>query len=117
VSAQFDLVTFDTPDTEGLAAFWCAAMHLHITEHEDSSRWLVLSDAAGIRRLGLQRGVARPGGVHLDLVCAADEFSGEVDRLVGLGARLVSPVRAEPYGAIANMSDPDGNAFDLCAYA
>jgi len=25
-------------------------------------------------------------------------------------------MRSEPYGLIANFSDPDGNLFDLCAY-
>ncbi len=33
-----------------------------------------------------------------------------------LGARLVAPPRREPYGSIANLCDPDGNPFDLCAY-
>jgi predicted enzyme related to lactoylglutathione lyase len=117
MTARFDLVTIDTPDTERLAVFWCAVLDLHESEREDGDRWLVLSSADGHRRVGLQRGAHRPGGTHLDLVCEVDEFGAEVARLVALGARLVAPVRAESYGSIANLADPDGNAFDLCAYA
>jgi len=116
MSSSFDLVTIDSPQPVVLAVFWCAALTLYEAQREDGDRWLVLSDAAGVRRIGLQRGVHRPGGVHLDLVCRPDEFTGEVARLVALGAGLVQPPRHEPYGSIANLVDPDGNQFDLCAY-
>jgi predicted enzyme related to lactoylglutathione lyase len=54
--------------------------------------------------------------MHLDLVCEPADFDSEVERLVGLGARLAAPPRREAYGSIANLADPDGNPFDLCAY-
>ncbi len=116
MSSSFDLVTIDSPQPRLLAEFWCAALTLHETQCEDGDRWLVLSDMTGVRRLGLQRGTHRPGGTHLDLVCPPDDFPDEVARLVALGAGLVLPPRHEPYGAIANLMDPDGNHFDLCAY-
>jgi catechol 2,3-dioxygenase-like lactoylglutathione lyase family enzyme len=116
VTSQFDLVTIDSPDTERAARFWMEALGLHEVEREDIDRWIVLADQGGTRRIGLQRGQARRGGVHLDLSCAPEVFTAEVDRLVSLGARLVQPVRRETYGSIANLADPDGNAFDLCAY-
>jgi hypothetical protein len=75
VTAIFDLVTIDTPDTGRLARFWCAALGLVEVEREDGDRWLVLAEAGnGLRRIGLQRGVHRGGGVHLDLSCGLDEF-------------------------------------------
>lgn len=114
--AAFDLVTIDTPAPERLAEFWIAALGLHESEREDVDRWIVLSDTAGVRRIGLQRGVHRPGGMHLDLACGAHEFDAEVGRLQTLGASLRGHARHEPYGSIANLLDPDGNAFDLCAY-
>ena len=116
MSSSFDLVTIDAPQPDVLASFWCAALTLHETQREDGDRWLVLSDGNGVRRIGLQRGVRRPGGMHLDLACRPDEFTGEVARLVALGAGLVQPSRRESYGSIANLLDPDGNQFDLCAY-
>jgi predicted enzyme related to lactoylglutathione lyase len=116
VVASFDLVTLDVPRPDDSARFWCAALALHESEREDGDRWIVLSSAEGTRRIGLQRGEARPGGVHLDLVCADDEFGAEVARLVALGCTLSAPARVEPYGSIANLVDPDGYAIDLCAY-
>lgn len=116
MTAAFDLVTIDTPDVDRASAFWCAALDLHEVEREDVDRWVVLADHAGVRRVGLQRGVARPGGVHLDLTCRTDEFDATLGHVVDLGARVDGDVRREPYGVIANLRDPDGYAFDLCAY-
>ena len=115
--ARFDLITVDTADTDRLAAFWCGALALHESQREDDGRWIVLSTADGIRRIGLQRGAHRPGGPHVDLVCDGGEFDVERLRLIGLGAVEQRPPRHEPYGAIVNLADPDGNLFDLCAYA
>lgn len=116
MTAEFDLVTIDSPDPPALARFWCEALGLHETEREDGGRWIALADRAGVRRLGLQRGTHRAGGVHLDLRCSDAEFDPETARLVAAGAILLSRPRAEPYGRIANLADPDGNAFDLCSY-
>ena len=65
MTSVFDLVTFDSPSPDVAAAFWCAALTLHETEREDGDRWIVLSDGHGVRRIGLQRGSAHPGTVHL----------------------------------------------------
>jgi catechol 2,3-dioxygenase-like lactoylglutathione lyase family enzyme len=116
VTARFDLVTFDSPRPDRLARFWTEVLGLHEVEREDGDRWIVLADGAGVRRIGIQRGTTVPGSVHLDLACDPAAFDGEVERLCAAGAVLVSPVRMEPYGAIANLVDPDGNALDLCAY-
>jgi predicted enzyme related to lactoylglutathione lyase len=116
MGARLDLVTFDSPDIERLAAFWSAAIDLHEVEREDGDRWIVLADGDDRRCLGLQRGAQRGGSVHLDLACRAEEFDAEVQRLLDLGARVLSPPRHESYGSIVNLTDPDGNAFDLCAY-
>ena len=116
MSTRFDLVTIDTPHTDAAAAFWCAALGLVETGREDVDRWIVLAEPDGSRRIGLQRGESRPGGVHLDLVCAIHEFAPERSRLLTLGATETRPPREEPYGAIANFAAPDGTLFDLCAY-
>jgi predicted enzyme related to lactoylglutathione lyase len=114
--SRFDLVTLDVADLERMAAFWCAALELHETQREDGERWIVLSSADGVRRIGLQRGEPKPGSVHLDLACAPEEFAAELRRLTALGAKAGSEPRFEPYGSIANLADPEGNPFDLCAY-
>ena len=116
MTTRFDLVTFDSPDTDRLATFWARALHLVETEREDGDRWIVLSDSAGVRRIGVQRGAVRAGSVHLDLACDPLDFDRELERLAALGAHLIAPARREPYGSIANLRDPDGNPFDLCGY-
>ena len=115
-ASRFDLVTIDAADTDAIAAFWSAALDLHEVEREDGNRWIVLADVDGRRRLGVQSGVQRPGSMHLDLVCDIDDFDAELVRIVRLGAVQLGPPRIEPYGSIANLADPDGNLFDLCAY-
>ena len=116
MAARFDLVTIDSPHPGVLAVFWAAALGLEETEREDGDRWIVLSDSDGVRRIGIQRGASRVGGIHLDIRCTPAEFELEASRLVALGAVAMTPPRREPYGMIANLADPDGNAFDLCAY-
>mgnify|MGYP003526415102 FL=1 len=116
MSARFDLVTLDVREPERMRAFWTEALDLFETEREDGDRWIVLSDRAGVRRIGLQRGEPRAGTVHLDLACPAEDFESELQRLVSLGAVPMRPARHEQYGSIVNLADPEGNAFDLCAY-
>lgn len=116
MATRFDLVTLDVEHPDATAAFWSDALGLVETEREDVDRWIVLSSADGVRRIGLQHGAHRPGSVHLDLVCDPDEFAAERERLLSLGAAETRPPRTEPYGSIANLADPEGNLFDLCAY-
>lgn len=114
--SHFDLVTLDSPAPDESAAFWSSALRLVEADREDGDRWIVLAEPDGTRRLGIQRGTTRAGSVHLDLACRPGEFDAEIARLRSLGATVVD-VRAEPYGRIANLHDPDGTPFDLCAYA
>ena len=114
--ARFDLVTLNAPQPNLLARFWSDALGLVETEREDGDRWIVLSDPTGSRRIGVQRGETVAGSVHLDLRCERSEFESELQRLRAIGASLLPPPRVEPYGSIANLVDPDGNVFDLCAY-
>ena len=114
--AAFDIVTIDTPDTVALSGFWCAALDLVELEREDGTRWIAIGHADGTRVLGFQTGAHRPSGTHVDLAGALDEFQTELDRLGSLGADAGEP-RIEPYGSIVNLTDPDGNPFDLCAYS
>lgn len=116
MNTRFDLVTIDSSDTDALARFWSLALGLHEVEREDVDRWIVLADGEGTRRIGVQRGPTVRGSIHLDLTCRAEEFDSEVARLLALGAVALAPPRHEPYGSIANLADPDGNRFDLCAY-
>jgi predicted enzyme related to lactoylglutathione lyase len=114
--SRLDLVTLNVAEPDRVAAFWSEALDLHETEREDGDRWVVLSSAEGVRRIGLQRGTPTRGSIHLDLACSPEDFDDEVTRLVRLGATTTRPPRVEDYGSIANLADPEGNLFDLCAY-
>jgi predicted enzyme related to lactoylglutathione lyase len=116
MAVSFDLVTFDAPTPDDLAAFWASVLGMVETEREDGDRWIVLSTVDGVRRIGIQKGATKAGSTHLDLSCRPEVFATELARLIQLGAVEVSPPRHEPYGSIANLADPDGNLFDLCAY-
>jgi predicted enzyme related to lactoylglutathione lyase len=116
MTARFDLVTLDAEHPDRIASFWAAALDLDEVEREDGDRWIVLAERSGQRRIGVQRGAPRVGSVHLDLACDPTAFVAEVARLVGLGARVVGGPRVERYGSIVNLVDPEGTAFDLCAY-
>lgn len=116
MTARFDLITFDSPDPDRAAQFWCAALGLVVGEREDDGRWMMLSGTDRVWRLGLQRGVVVAGSVHLDLTCGADEFDATMHRFVDEGAVALGAPRDEPYGRIVNFADPDGNLFDLCTY-
>ena len=116
---RFDLVTMDAADSTALAGFWSEACQLEEVEREDDGRWIVLADSSGARRIGIQRlptPTFHPGRLHFDLAIEPDRLDAEVARLVALGATLLGPVREEPYGAIANLADPEGNRFDVCGY-
>jgi predicted enzyme related to lactoylglutathione lyase len=117
VISQFDLVTMDVADPARQSAFWRAVLDLIETEVEDGDRWIVLTSRDLVRRIGLQRGRPRQGTVHLDLMCSLEAFDRELARLTGLGATVLGAPRREPYGSIVNLADPEGNLFDLCAYA
>ncbi len=116
MNSRFDLVTLDSPTPDALARFWSEVLDLHEVEREDGDRWIVLADVHGRRCIGLQRGATRPGSVHLDVACVPEAFEEELSRIRSLGAATLGEPRREPYGSIANLVDPDGNPFDLCAY-
>ncbi|CAB4572804.1 unannotated protein [freshwater metagenome] len=113
---SFDLITIDTPRTDFLGDFYASVLGLQESEREDVDRWIVFSDASGVRRLGFQRGAHKSGCVHLDFSCEVEDFDVERSRILSLGATETREPRVESYGRIANFADPDGNLFDLCAY-
>ncbi|MGH3199062.1 MAG: VOC family protein [Streptosporangiaceae bacterium] len=89
-------VVIDSRHPASLARFWAAVL-----EVEASSR--------GTPRLFFQlvpESKLVKNRVHLDLACA--DVAAEVERLAGLGARVL----AEQEGWVT-MADPEGNEFDV----
>ena len=91
--------------------FWRSALRYEPREPA-SGDWVVLRDPEGSGpNLSLQardRPSGRRSWLHLDLY--ADDRDGEVERLVGLGARRY-PWRYRPNADFVVLEDPDGNLF------
>jgi hypothetical protein len=119
-------VVFDSRHPASLARFWASALEgyeiapydeaeldrLHaagIEDPEDDPTVLVEPPAGGSPRLWFQRvpeSKLVKNRVHLDLTCT--DVGAEVERLTGLGARLLA--RQEQW---VTMADPEGNEFDV----
>jgi hypothetical protein len=71
---------------------------------------------AGLGRRLLFQTVPEPKSVknriHLDIIVGPDDHEAEVERLVALGATVVS-VHDGPDGKWTLLTDPEGNEFDV----
>ncbi|MBB2933114.1 putative enzyme related to lactoylglutathione lyase [Amycolatopsis bartoniae] len=105
-------VAVDCHDAEALAAFWRAALG-----YPDTKRW---RDAKGVEYVQLEGDgpmlLFQPvddekvvkNRLHLDLAPTDGSQAEEVDRLVGLGAKVVAD---EPEFPWIVLTDPEGNEF------
>lgn len=102
-------------DLDRAAAFWAAALHLHVSDEWSSPSWRTLTGPGGDRVLGLMRSASPPEPrprLHLDLlVDTTDEQDAEVARLTSLGATRPAwdDYPADPDFVV--LADPDGNVF------
>jgi len=110
-------VGIDCADVEAQARFWTAA--LGYQRHGAWEQYLTLLAPEGVAgpKLVLQE-VAEPKSpaknrLHLDVI-VGDDVDGEVERLVGLGARRLSDAFEEAGTRWVVMADPEGNEFCVC---
>ncbi len=96
-----------------MAAFWKAALHYEVERTDPNGGFVILCDPEGrgpnvsIDQAPSRR-TGKRGWIHLDLY--TDDQAGEVERLVGLGARRY-PWRYHPGADFVVLEDPDGNLF------
>lgn len=105
-------IVVDCTDLPRMIAFWSAALG-YVPRDAPEPDGVVLKDPSG-RGPNLNLSLSGEGPLeeyrlHLDLY--ATHPTEEVDRLIGLGARLVRPF-AKGHD-FATLSDPDGNLFDV----
>jgi predicted enzyme related to lactoylglutathione lyase len=99
-------------DLELMTRFWTQALHLAPYSESDGGGFRVLRGAAG--RLSLQVAdtpVTARDQMHLDLY--TDDQAAEVERMTGLGARVVRR-NQDPDDSYVVMADPEGNEFCVC---
>lgn len=114
---RFDAVVIDCHDPERLATFWCSLLGVEVRGRWEQYVGLhPMTD--GQPRLVLQRTQdPRPpkNTVHLDLhTSSTQSLAGEVERAVGLGARLVETYDGE-VASWRTLADPEGNLFCIVA--
>jgi predicted enzyme related to lactoylglutathione lyase len=100
-------------DMELMTRFWSRALHLVPSSDADGDDFRVLHGEHGSVSLQLSRtAVSGRGHMHLDLY--SDDQTAEVERLAGLGARVVRH-HQEPDDDFVVMTDPEGNEFCVAA--
>jgi catechol 2,3-dioxygenase-like lactoylglutathione lyase family enzyme len=110
MTSRIGEIIFDCADPEASAAFWCAALGYRVTERDDigvaiaghpTAPTILLVRAADAKR--------DKTPVHLDLCPVDTEQAGEVERLVGLGARRIDIGQGETSWVV--LADPSGVEF------
>ncbi len=100
---------------ELMTSFWAQALDLVPSSATVGDDFRVLRGEHGSLSFQLSRtAVTARDQMHLDLY--SDDQTGEVKRLVGLGAKIVRHNR-DPDDDYVVMTDPEGNEFCVCATA
>ena len=110
MTLSLGMITIDTTDATGLAAWWAEQTGSRVVQDYDGG-YLMLAGGGLPALLAFQKvDDPTPGKnrVHLDLT--ADDLDTEVDRLVGAGATLVGRRGDESFRWVT-LADPDGNQF------
>lgn len=106
-------VAIDCRDPEALAAFWCHALGISAVERWQDAHgttYVEIGGAGEPHLLFQPVPEAKPAKnrVHLDLAPEHLDQYAEIDRLVALGARVVTDDPAERFLVLA---DPEDNEF------
>ncbi|MGE5831119.1 MAG: VOC family protein [Micromonosporaceae bacterium] len=100
-------------DIELLTGFWCKALDLKAGPLVDQGKFRVLGgDRVNLSLQIADTPVTARDQMHLDLY--ADDQSGEVRRLIELGARHIRD-NHDPDDDYVVLADPEGNQFCVCA--
>ncbi|WP_106128581.1 VOC family protein [Pseudosporangium ferrugineum] len=107
--------TLDVQDVAVMARFWAGALGYRVEAGDDGSAKLYPPEDAppGAQTVWLQASAGPKSGKnrnHPDLVSAAGDPAGEVERLLGLGARRADVGQTGEEGFTV-LADPEGNEF------
>jgi catechol-2,3-dioxygenase len=105
-------IVIDAHDLPGLARFWTQALGWEVLSEREREIVIGPEDTApvGICLMPVTDRKTVKNRVHLDLTASAHEREGEIERLLGLGARRVDigQTGTESWTVLA---DPEGNEF------
>ena len=111
MACRFTELVIDCLDTEQVATFWAAALGWAITDSEEGVIE-VAGPAGAAPRLVFVPVPERKrvkNRVHIDVNPVGCAQTEEVERLIGLGARLVDVGQGEETWVV--LADPEGNEF------
>ncbi|MGC1212976.1 MAG: VOC family protein [Micromonospora sp.] len=115
MSAFIHCVTVESDDPYTLAGWWAEVLdrRLHDDDHPgDPEAVLVAPGGHGPDLLFVEVGKRHgKGAFHIDLQPADRTRDAEVERLLGLGAALVSDRRRPDGTGWVVLADPEGNEF------
>jgi catechol 2,3-dioxygenase-like lactoylglutathione lyase family enzyme len=116
MACSFRNVTVDCTDAPALARFWAAVLGWQVFSDDDPAVLVAPSFphvGAGPSMLFIPVPESRSGKnrVHVDLQPTTGTRDEEVQRLLGLGARVIEDHRNDDGAGWVWMADPEGNDF------
>ncbi|MGP3983815.1 VOC family protein [Streptomyces sp. KR80] len=106
---QLQNVVIDAADAAGLAGFWAGVTGWEKADWSSPEEAVVRNPGDGVSIYFMQVPEEKAGKnrVHLDIGPTADSSaSAEIERLVGLGARVLGKFESHTV-----LADPEGNEF------
>ncbi|MGV9854117.1 VOC family protein [Streptomyces sp. NPDC003442] len=108
-------ITFDARDPHALARFWSRLTGYPLEDSDPDGEWALLGPGQpgvpGLLFLRVPDAKTVKNRVHLDIQPPSGTRDAEVERLTGLGARVVDDRRTEDGLGWVVMSDTEGNEF------
>ncbi|WP_410784854.1 VOC family protein [Kribbella sp. C-35] len=116
MSTSLESIVFDCADAATLAAFWAGVLSTEVDADGNESFATVNRAADGLTLMFQQVPEPRTSKNRLHVDLATADWSDEVDRLVGLGAKRLDD--HHEYGVHwITLADPEGNVFDLAEHS
>ncbi|GAA3881352.1 VOC family protein [Saccharothrix violaceirubra] len=106
-------ITFDTGNPYELASFWSKVVDRPLSDDDkpgDDEAIIALSGGPSLLFLRVPEGKTVKNRVHLDLQPSTTREE-EVERLIGLGAKLFDDQRRPDGTGWVVLTDPEGNEF------
>lgn len=114
MSSHIHHITIDCADPYELAGFWSQVLDCprHHDDHPgDPEALLFLPSGMSLLFQQVPEGKTVKNRLHLDLIPTDRTRDEEVERLLRLGARLVSDHRRSDGTGWVTLADPEGNEF------
>ena len=107
-------ITFDCADAYTLGQFWSQVFErpLHDDDHPGDPMALIeMENGPGVLFIGVPEAKSIKNRLHLDIMPTDRTRDEEVERVLGIGARMFEDHRKDDGTGWATLLDPEGNEF------